>query len=154
MSMTVHGASSDEGTSMAALDLKAGKGAPVMWPPNNENLGRFSNSQLDEFVFAFLSDNLACSAPDSCGFPVHVLHEQSSCLQELEIFVFAFFSDTSSLAVQCSVGTYVVASCVCISVYFRVLFACGRGRVCVELVWCWEFCSYLYCTWRHISPTR
>ena len=41
-----------------------------------------------------------------------------------------FFSDTSSLAVQCSVGTYVVASCVCISANFRVLFACGRGHVC------------------------
>ena len=96
MSMAVHGANSDEGTSLAALDLKASKGAPVMWPPNNENLGRFSEQssclqELDEFVFAFLSDNLACSAPDSCGFPVHVLHEQSSCLQELEIFVFAFF---------------------------------------------------------------
>ena len=97
MSMAVHGADSDEGTSMAALDLKAGKGAPVMWPPRNENLGRFFEQssclqELDKFVFAFLFDNLACSAPDLCGFPVQVLHEQSSCLQALEIFrVCVFF---------------------------------------------------------------
>ena len=58
MSMAVHGADSDEGTSMAALDLKAGKGAPVMWSPKNENLGRFFEQssclqELDKFVLHF-----------------------------------------------------------------------------------------------------
>ena len=136
--MAVHGASLDEGTSMAALDLKPGKGAPVMWPPKNENLGRFSNSSLACKCWMILCLHFCLTiwhvVPQIyVASPCKFLHEQSSCLQELEIFVFAFFSDTSSLAVQCSVGTYVVASCVCISANFRVLFACGRGRVCAVL---------------------